>query len=96
MMTAAQAEIRAATGRRQMMSRDEIEGVVTALADLARVVRAADPADKAEIYAKLRPSLTYEPGEKIVATTIKPDLNMREGLCPRPKAYQLHMLVKSY
>ena len=39
---AAQAEIRTATGRRQM-SRDEIEAVVTALGDLARVVQAADP-----------------------------------------------------
>jgi site-specific DNA recombinase len=61
---AAQAEIRAATGRRQM-TRDEIEAVVTALGALARVVQAADPADKADIYAKLRLTLTYQPEEKL-------------------------------
>lgn len=43
---AAQAEIRAATGQRRM-SREEIEAVVTAFVDLARVVQGADPADKA-------------------------------------------------
>jgi len=75
---AAQAEIRTATGRRPM-SRDEIEAVVAALGDLARVVQAADPEDKAEIYAKLRLTLTYEPEEKLVQATIKPGLNMRKG-----------------
>jgi hypothetical protein len=43
------------------MSRDEIAAAVTALSDLARVVRNADPADKAEIYAKLKLTLTYQP-----------------------------------
>jgi len=75
---AAQAEIRTATGRRPM-SRDEIEGVVTALGDLARVVRAADPEDKADIYAQLRLTLTYQPEEKLVQATIKPGLNMCNG-----------------
>jgi DNA invertase Pin-like site-specific DNA recombinase len=75
---AALAEIRTATGQRRM-SREEIEAVVTALGVLARVVRAADPTDKAEIYAKLRLSLTYEPREKLVAATIKPGLDMRKG-----------------
>jgi site-specific DNA recombinase len=72
---AAQAEIRAATGRRQM-TRDEIEAVVTALGVLARVVQAADPADKADIYAKLRLTLTYQPEEKLVQATIKTGLDM--------------------
>ena len=75
---AAQAEIRTATDRRPM-SRDEIEGVVTALGDLARVVRAADPEDKADIYAQLRLTLTYQPEEKLVQATIKPGLNMCNG-----------------
>jgi site-specific DNA recombinase len=75
---AAQAEIRTATGRRQM-SRDEIEAVVTALGDLARVAQEADPGDKADIYAKLRLTLTYQPGEKLVQATIKPGLNMCKG-----------------
>jgi site-specific DNA recombinase len=75
---AAQAEIRAAGGRHRM-SRAEIEAVVTALGELARLVQHAETADRTEIYAKLRLSLTYEPGEKLVAATIKPGLNMRKG-----------------
>jgi hypothetical protein len=75
---AAQAEIRAATGRRQM-TRDEIEAVVTALGALARVVQAADPADKADIYAKLRLTLTYQPEEKLVQAIIKAGLDMCKG-----------------
>jgi site-specific DNA recombinase len=76
---AAQAEIRAATGQRRM-SRDEIAAVVTAFGDLARVVERADPADQADIYAKLRLSLVYQPGEKLVEATIQPGLNMRKGV----------------
>jgi hypothetical protein len=75
---AAQAEIRTVTGRRQM-SRDEIEAIVTALGDLARVAQEAEPKDKADIYAKLRLTLTYQPGEKLVQATIKPALNMCKG-----------------
>jgi hypothetical protein len=36
------------------MSRDEIQTVVTALGALTRVVRSADPADKAAMYAQLK------------------------------------------
>jgi hypothetical protein len=75
---AAQAEIRAATGQRRM-SRDEIEAVVAALGDLARVVQDAEPADKADIYAKLSLTLTYQPAEREVKAIIKPGLDMRKG-----------------
>ena len=47
---AAQAEIRAATGRRKHDPRRD-RSCGDALGSLARVVEAADPADKAEIYA---------------------------------------------
>jgi hypothetical protein len=74
----AQAEIRTATGRRQM-SRDDIAAIVAALADLAQVVCEADPADKADIYAQLNLTLTYQPGQRLVEATVKPGLNMRKG-----------------
>jgi site-specific DNA recombinase len=74
----AQAEVRTATGRRSM-SREEIEAVVMAFVDLARVVQGADPADKADIYDKLRLTLTYEPEEREVKAIIKPGLDMRKG-----------------
>ena len=35
-------------------------------ADLLEVVRSADPADKAEIYARLGLRLTYQPQERTV------------------------------
>ena len=72
------------------MSRDEIEAIVTAFGDLARIVQHADPRDKAEIYAKLRLTLTYEPTDKLVQAVVKFGLNMPKGfvseaLCPRPE-----------
>src|SRR5262249_2844596 len=63
---AAQAEIRTATGRRQPMTPDDIAGIVSAFSDLTRVVRDAEPEDKAEIYAKLGLTLTYQPGRRLV------------------------------
>ena len=61
------------------MSRDEIEAVVTAFGDLARIVQHADPQDKAEMYAKLRLTLTYEPEDKLVQAVVKFGLNMLKG-----------------
>jgi site-specific DNA recombinase len=68
----AQAEIRTATGHRQL-SRDDIAAVVAAFADLAQVVREADPADKAELYAQLKLTLTYQPDQRLVEATVTAD-----------------------
>jgi DNA invertase Pin-like site-specific DNA recombinase len=76
---AAQAEIRAAAGRRQMAP-DDIAAIVAELGDLVGVIRDADPADKAEMYAQLGLALTYQPGRRLVEATIKPSLSMRKGL----------------
>ena len=77
-LTRAEAEIRAATGQRQMTP-DDIAAIVGALADLARVVHNADPADKAEIYTQLGLTLTCQPGRRVVEATIKPGLEVRKG-----------------
>jgi site-specific DNA recombinase len=74
----AQAEIRAATGQRHM-NPDDIRTIVTALGDLARIVRDADPADKSEIYSQLGLTLTYQPERRLVEANIKPGPNMRKG-----------------
>jgi site-specific DNA recombinase len=74
----AQAEIRTVTGRRQL-NRDDIAAVVAAFADLAQVIREADPADKAELYAQLKLTLTYRPDQRLVEATVKPGLDMRKG-----------------
>jgi hypothetical protein len=87
----AEAEIRTATGRRQM-SGDDIAAIVAALADLAQVVCEADPADKADIYAQLNLTLTYQPGQRLVEATVKPGLNMRKGSCPRADTDLTYMI----
>ena len=46
------------TGRRRM-TRDEVTSLVKALGDVMRVLKDADPADKAEIYGQLGLTLTY-------------------------------------
>ena len=51
---------------RPSMSRQEITTIVNTFADLLEVVRSADPADKAEIYARLGLRLTYQPQERTV------------------------------
>ncbi|WP_446214600.1 hypothetical protein [Micromonospora sp. IBSANI012] len=43
------------------MSRAEITTLVTALGDIAAVLRDADPADKAEVYRQLELRLAYHP-----------------------------------
>jgi site-specific DNA recombinase len=95
----AQAEIRTATGRRQM-SRDDIAAIVAALADLAQVVCEADPADKADIYAQLNLTLTYQPGQRLVEATVKPGLNMRKGFVSegrhRPYVHDRHCLTMEF
>ena len=57
-----------------------MEAVVTALGDLARIVQDADPQDKADIYTKLRLTLTYQPEEKEVQAIVTFGLNMPKGV----------------
>jgi hypothetical protein len=70
------------------MSRDEIEAVVAAFGDLARAVQGADPADKTDIYAKLRLTLTYEPEEREVKVIMKAGLDMRKGFVSEDRLHQ--------
>ena len=53
-------------GGRRRLTRDEITSLVTALGDVMRVLRDADPADKAEVYSRPGLTLTYHPGGKRV------------------------------
>ena len=52
------------------LSRNEIASVVNALSDVLVVLRSADPADKAQIYAGLGLRLIYQPGERLVRTEV--------------------------
>ena len=61
------------SGRSQTINVDD------ALAELAERIAALHPADKADIYDKLKLTLTYEPEEREVKAIIKPGLDMRKG-----------------
>ena len=43
------------------------------LGDMAAVVQAADPNDKAEVYQQMGLKLTYQPGRKLVHGAIQLD-----------------------
>jgi site-specific DNA recombinase len=60
------------TKQRRRMSEAEIKAIVDRLADLARVLRDADPSDKSEIFRQLGLKLTYHPGRGIVEAQVQP------------------------
>lgn len=53
----------------------------------------ADPADKADIYAQLNLTLTYQPGQRLVEATVKPGLNMRKGFVSEGRLHQKPWLL---
>ncbi len=61
------------------MTREEMAAIVTALGDLVQVIRDADPADKADLYAQLGLTLTYRPQKRLVEATVTPSLHMCKG-----------------
>jgi site-specific DNA recombinase len=78
----AEARLRKPAGRRRL-TRDEITSLVAALGDVMRVLRDADPADKAEVYSRLGLTLTYRPGGKRVIAEVRPNLGVYVSECPR-------------
>lgn len=72
--------------RSQRMSDDEIRTLVQALGDIAAVLRAAGPADKAEVYRQLGLQLAYQPEQRLVraeASPENPKYGLAYGSCPR-------------
>jgi site-specific DNA recombinase len=55
---------------RPRLSEAEIKAVVDKLADVALVLRDADPDDKAEIFRRLGLKLTYHPGRQLVQAQV--------------------------
>ena len=54
------------------MTEAEIKAIVDKLADIAGVLRDADPEDKGEIFRQLGLKLTYYPGRRLVQAKIEP------------------------
>lgn len=73
------------------MSRDDIAAIVTAIGDLVRMIQETDPADKAEIYARLGLTLTYQPERRLVEATVKPGPDMRKGFVSEAHQHQKPM-----
>lgn len=63
------------------MSRAEISALVTALGDIATVLREADPDDKAEVHRQLGLRLTYETETQTVRAAV--DLSAHRGVMVR-------------
>ena len=58
--------------RPRRMTEVEIKAIVDKLADIARVLRDADPEDKGEIFRQLGLKLTYHPGLRLVQAGVQP------------------------
>ena len=52
------------------MTEAEIKAIVDKLAGIARVLRDADPDDKAEVFRQLGLKLKYHPGRRLVKAEI--------------------------
>jgi hypothetical protein len=77
----AEAELRRAGGKRTMTA-DEIGTIVEALSGIAAILKAAEPADKAEVYRQLGLRPKYEPGLRLIKAEAAPDGSCSK-LCPR-------------
>jgi site-specific DNA recombinase len=85
---AAQARLHAQAGTRPgpahaRMTSDEIAAAVAAIADLMAILRTAEAADKAELYAQLGLQLTYNPAARTVIARAEPRRSCTKGSCPR-------------
>lgn len=56
---------------------------MAAIADLIAVLRTAEAADKAELYAQLGPHLTYNPAARTAIARAEPGRSCTKGSCPR-------------
>jgi site-specific DNA recombinase len=79
----AEARLRKQSTGRRRITRDEITSLVKTLGDVMRVLKDADPADKAEIYGQIGLTLTYHPNEKRVVAEARPATIMYVAACPR-------------
>ena len=77
------------------MSADQIDAIAEAVNGLFRLLRDADPRDKAELYSRISLRTTYRPGpETLIAEvcTSANDLRVFDW-CPRPNTRGTHTVV---
>jgi site-specific DNA recombinase len=73
------------TPRQATMTHDQITSIVDHLGDQATAIAGADPARKADLYAKLGLHLTYDPAKQTVRAEahLSSRTAWENGLCPR-------------
>ena len=65
-----------ATPRAKQVGRDEITALLERAGDLVKVIRKADPGDKADLYQELGLKMTYYPQKQLVEARLMPDPHM--------------------
>ncbi|MCG5220622.1 hypothetical protein [Streptosporangium sp. KLBMP 9127] len=73
---------KAVTGIPRRLTEEEITAMMTMLGDLRKLLRSADPRDKAEAYGGLGLHLTYEPAQKTVIARTEVGRSCSNA-CPR-------------
>lgn len=81
---AAQARLGLTEAPPQRMTGDQLDSIAEAFNDLFRLLRDADPRDKAELYSRIGLRLTYQPGpETMIAEVCTPANDRVFNWCPR-------------
>jgi len=82
------AQTSAAGAAQRRMSREDITSMINVITDTMTVLRHADPADKAELYARLGLRLTYDPGASPRTVNARAELgrSCTKGSCPRSES----------
>jgi site-specific DNA recombinase len=66
------------------MTTDQIDAIAEGFDDLFRLLREADPRDKAELYSRIGLRMTYRPGpETLIAEVSTPASSRVFDWCPR-------------
>ncbi|WP_412749746.1 hypothetical protein [Krasilnikovia sp. M28-CT-15] len=78
----------------QRMTSDQLDTIADAFNDLFRLLRDADPRDKAELYSRIGLRLTYQPGpETMIAEVVTPANSRVFAWCPRHNTTDTHTVI---
>ncbi|MFI7603425.1 hypothetical protein [Actinoplanes sp. NPDC049681] len=76
------------------MSDDQLDTIAEAFNDLFRLLRDADPRDKAELYSRIGLRLTYQPGPGTMIAEVVTPANARVfDWCPRTDTADTHTVI---
>jgi site-specific DNA recombinase len=79
----AEARLNKPKATRRRLTEEEITDLVKNVDSIMQALKAADRADKADLYSRLQVTLKYHPNEKRVAAEARPASIMYVGACPR-------------